>query len=125
MLDQSLGEELMMSSEDVADQMAKASPLWGDEEGFMSEIKLHTDGIRAAQSQWASLSIEDRCETLRAIGESFAGRAETIVARVCEETQKSQVDAWFADLIPNVDLFTYWTGEGKIFCVTKRSAFPL
>ena len=79
----------------------------------MSEIKLHTDGIRAAQSQWASLSIEDRCETLRAIGESFAGRAETIVARVCEETQKSQVDAWFADLIPNVDLFTYWTGEGK------------
>lgn len=79
----------------------------------MSDVKLHTDGIRAAQSQWASLTIDERCETLRAIGESFAGRAETIVARVCEETQKSQVDAWFADLIPNVDLFTYWTGEGK------------
>lgn len=79
----------------------------------MSDVRLHTDGIRAAQSQWAALPIEERCDVLRAIGRSFAGRAETIVARVCEETRKSEVDAWFADLIPNVDLFTYWTGEGK------------
>jgi acyl-CoA reductase-like NAD-dependent aldehyde dehydrogenase len=79
----------------------------------MSEPRLHTDGIRAAQSQWASLGIEERAETLRAIGDTFAGRAETLIARVCEETQKSQVDAWFADLIPNIDLFTYWAGPGK------------
>ena len=81
----------------------------------MTEMRLHTDGIRAAQSQWASLSVDERADALQTIAGAFADRAETIVARVCEETQKSEVDAWFADLIPNIDLFTYWTTQGKRF----------
>lgn len=79
----------------------------------MSEVRLHTDGIRAAQSQWAALDIDDRAHILGHVSAAFSARAETLVARVCEETQKSPVDAWFADIVPNIDLFTYWTTAGK------------
>ena len=67
---------------------------------------------RAAQAAWGRLSLERRGEHLREIGRRFAARGEEVVAIVCEETKKSAGDAWFADVVPNLDLFDWWTGQG-------------
>ena len=67
---------------------------------------------QAAQVGWARLSLERRGEHLEEIGRRFAARGEEVVRVVCEETKKSEGDAWFADVVPNLDLFDWWTGKG-------------
>jgi len=76
------------------------------------DISAITSAARTAQDAWARLSFERRGEHLREIGRRFAARGEEVVAIVCEETKKSPGDAWFADLVPNLDLFDWWTGKG-------------
>jgi acyl-CoA reductase-like NAD-dependent aldehyde dehydrogenase len=68
--------------------------------------------LRGAQRAWATRSLDDRCEAVRALGEHFARRAEEVAATVVAETQKDPVDAWFSDVVPNLSLFSYWTGAG-------------
>jgi len=40
---------------------------------------------------------------------------------VVSETRKSPADAWFADVVPNLDLFTYWAGPGAKVLSTQRT----
>ncbi len=68
--------------------------------------------VRAAQQAWAAMTVDARCTHLREIGRRFAARAEDVARVVCEETRKHPADAWFADVVPNIDLFEWWTTEG-------------
>ena len=70
------------------------------------------DAVRAAQRAWAAMTMEARCAHLREVGRRFAARADEVARVVCEETGKHAADAWFADVVPNVDLFGWWTSEG-------------
>lgn len=79
-----------------------------------------TAAIRAAQRSWAAETLEARCVHLREIGRRFAERAEDVARVVCEETQKHPADAWFADVTPNLDLFSWWTGPGKKLLAPKK-----
>jgi acyl-CoA reductase-like NAD-dependent aldehyde dehydrogenase len=76
--------------------------------------------IRAAQRAWAAEPLEARCVHLREIGRRFADRAEDVARVVCEETHKHPADAWFADVVPNLDLFSWWTGPGKKLLAPKK-----
>lgn len=68
--------------------------------------------VRAAQTSWAQTPLSVRCEHIQQIGRRFAKEGQRIVDTVCKETRKNPGDAWFADVLPNLDLFDYWTGAG-------------
>lgn len=68
--------------------------------------------MRRAQAAWAALPLTERCRVVRSVAAVFSREAERLARVVVEETKKDPTDAWFADIVPNHDLFTYWTGEG-------------
>ncbi|MGM0576776.1 MAG: aldehyde dehydrogenase family protein [Myxococcota bacterium] len=76
--------------------------------------------LRTAQARWAAEPLEARCAHLREIGRRFGARAEEVARVVVEETGKNDADAWFADVVPNLDLFTWWTGAGRKAIRTRR-----
>ncbi len=76
---------------------------------------------RAAQRAWARLPLDRRREDLREVGRRFAARADEVARVVVEETRKHPVDAWFADVVPNLDLFTHWTGRGLAAIAPERA----
>lgn len=76
--------------------------------------------VRAAQRAWAAEPLDARRAHLREIGRRFAERAEEVALVVCEETQKHPADAWFADVTPNLDLFSWWTGPGRKLLAPKK-----
>ncbi|MCC6620177.1 MAG: aldehyde dehydrogenase family protein [Deltaproteobacteria bacterium] len=81
---------------------------------------------RAAQVAWARRPLAERGAIIQDIGRRFAARGEDVARVVCEETKKSPVDAWFADVVPNLDLFDYWGGEGlKAIAWQKAPLSPL
>ena len=67
---------------------------------------------RAAQRQWRALSLKARARILAEIGRRFGAHGPQVADLVRTETRKTPLDAWFADVIPNLDLFTYWTTQG-------------
>lgn len=77
-----------------------------------AELPGTLSAVRAAQARWAGLPLDERCRRVKGVGPVFARRAEEVAALVVRETRKSDTDAWFADVVPNLDLFDYWTSEG-------------
>ena len=67
---------------------------------------------RAAGRAWAATPLDARRDALLRIRDRFAARAADVAATVCAETRKDPVDAWFADVVPNLDLFSWWADEG-------------
>ena len=55
------------------------------------------------------------------VRQRLADRAEELAKLVSEETGKSLADAWFADVVPNLDLFTWWAGPGAKVLKSERS----
>lgn len=78
----------------------------------MADVQSVIAAARAAQAEWAHRSLAERCAIVKRIGERFAARGEEVARVVCEETKKAPVDAWFSDVVPNLDLFDHWTGAG-------------
>jgi len=68
--------------------------------------------MRPAQRAWADLTVAERAGHLKTVARRLVERADDLVAVVERETRKSAADAWFAEVVPNVDLFTWWTGPG-------------
>jgi acyl-CoA reductase-like NAD-dependent aldehyde dehydrogenase len=70
---------------------------------------------REAQPAWAALSFEERGRLLLQVRDTFARRAERLVELLGRENGKPPVEAWFAEIVPNLDLFTYWAKRtGKL-----------
>jgi acyl-CoA reductase-like NAD-dependent aldehyde dehydrogenase len=63
---------------------------------------------RAAQPGWWSLGHEGRAAALLAVRDDFVSQAEELVALVGKENGKPPVEAWFAEILPNIELFSYW-----------------
>ncbi len=84
---------------------ASASPATQDLSGTVA-------AMRAAQLSWARTPLAERAALVRRVGDQLAARAEELARVVCEETRKDPVDAWFADVVPNLELFAHWTGPG-------------
>ena len=68
--------------------------------------------VKQAQAAWAARPLAERCRLVRSIKTHFARRANDIASVVVAETKKDPTDAWFADVVPNLDLFDYWTTDG-------------
>ena len=89
------------------------------------------DGARAvqlareAQPAWAALSFEERGRLLLRVRDTFAARAEQLVELLGRENGKPPVEAWFAEVVPNLDLFTYWARRtGKLLRDEKVGLDP-
>ena len=70
------------------------------------DLSKTTAAMRAAQRAWSDLPIATRAQHLQAVGRRLAKPAEDLADVVQRETGKSAADAWFADVVPNLDLFT-------------------
>jgi acyl-CoA reductase-like NAD-dependent aldehyde dehydrogenase len=77
------------------------------------DLSRETAALRQAHVAWAARTLDDRAAVLRTIGKRFAARAEDIAATVGAETKKDGADAWFTDVVPNLDLFEWWAGAGR------------
>ncbi len=76
-------------------------------------MKEGSDGaVRAAQASWVALGLTGRAAHLREVARRFTDSADALAELVVAETGKAAADAWFADIVPNLDLFTWWTGPG-------------
>lgn len=76
---------------------------------------------REAQAGWASSPLDRRVALMREVSRRFAARADELAASVCAETRKASTDAWFADIVPNLDLFAWWTGPGLALLRPQRA----
>lgn len=82
----------------------------------------HTiSAMRIAQRAWAEMPIATRAAHLLQVRRRLVDRADELAAVVQRETKKSAADAWFADVVPNLDLFTWWTGPGAKVITHERS----
>ncbi|MBN1770735.1 MAG: aldehyde dehydrogenase family protein [Deltaproteobacteria bacterium] len=80
---------------------------------------------REAQPAWAARSFEERGRLLLGVRDTFAERAETLVELLGRENGKPPVEAWFAEIVPNLDLFTYWAKRtGKLLRDEKVGLDP-
>ena len=75
---------------------------------------------RAAQPEWAALSFAERGKKLLAVRDRFAARAEEIVDLLVRENGKPSVEAWFSEIIPDLDLFAYWAKNAEKMLRTEK-----
>jgi acyl-CoA reductase-like NAD-dependent aldehyde dehydrogenase len=64
---------------------------------------------RAAQREWAELSVDARVDKLEGLKDRILDRAETIAALVHEEMGKPEVEALLGEVLPSADVVSYWT----------------
>lgn len=69
---------------------------------------------RAAQSDWATLSIGDRCNKLRVLGERIMASRNDLAEAVVRESGKPRVEALFADIFVALDSAKYWSANAVV-----------
>jgi acyl-CoA reductase-like NAD-dependent aldehyde dehydrogenase len=77
---------------------------------------------RAAQPGWAACSFAERARFVLAARDRFARNADAMVDLLVRENGKPSVEAWFAEIVPNLDLFTYWATNAERMLRTERVA---
>jgi len=77
---------------------------------------------RAAQSEWAKVSIRDRCAKLRNLGECIMALRNELADAVVLESGKPRVEALFADIFVALDSAKYWSQNAASVLRTKRVA---
>jgi succinate-semialdehyde dehydrogenase/glutarate-semialdehyde dehydrogenase len=75
---------------------------------------------RAAQSDWAKLSIGDRCAKLRVLGECLLTSRNELADAVVRESGKPRVEALFADIFVALDSAKYWSKNAANALRTQR-----
>ncbi len=75
---------------------------------------------RAAQPAWAELGFEARGKLLQRVRDLFADRAEALVDLLGRENGKPPVEAWFAEILPDIDLFNYWIRQTPRFLKDEK-----
>ena len=78
------------------------------------------EAARAAQAAWGDLGFAARRELLRQVRDRFAARAEALVELLGQENGKPPVEAWFAEILPDIDLFNYWLRETPRFMADEK-----
>lgn len=63
---------------------------------------------QAAQPVWQALSYRERGRALKAVRERFLSRDREIVDILTRETAKPEAEVYFAEILPNADLFDYY-----------------
>ncbi len=64
---------------------------------------------RKAQAAWAEVNVRDRVALLREVKGRILSRAEEIADLVMRECGKPLEEALLAEVLPNADLFEYWS----------------
>ncbi len=67
---------------------------------------------RAAQPGWAALDVRERARLLMRVRDRFAERSEELVDLLVREGGKPPVEAWYAEILPDIELFNYWCKAG-------------
>ena len=64
---------------------------------------------RAAQKEWAKVSIRERCEKLRRLRECIMASRNELAGAVVSESGKPRAEALFADIFVALDSADYWS----------------
>src|SRR5882724_2705615 len=75
---------------------------------------------RAAQSEWAKVSIRDRCAKLRVLGERILASRNELADAVVLESGKPRVEALCADIFVAVDSAKHWSENAAAVLRTQR-----
>ncbi|MFO0661202.1 MAG: aldehyde dehydrogenase family protein [Polyangiaceae bacterium] len=94
-----IGEAPVMSPEDVRDRVERA---------------------RRAQRSWALLSVEERCQRLRAVRDAVVDGAEELVDVLCREAGKPRQEALMTEVLVLADLFTWICDRAPSTLAPKR-----
>jgi len=84
---------------------------------LVPEIVAHA---RAAQNEWAKISIPDRCAKLRILGDCIMASRNDLADAVVRESGKPRVEALFADLFVALDSAKYWSQNAASALRTQR-----
>ena len=84
----------------VVGQFEKTPP------SLVPEIVAHA---RAVQSEWAKVSVRDRCAKLRTLCEGILAARNALADAVVFESGKPRVEALFADIFVALDSAKYWS----------------
>jgi acyl-CoA reductase-like NAD-dependent aldehyde dehydrogenase len=79
---------------------------------------------RAAQAEWAGLSVAARAERLRSAGRSLLEGAEELAELIRAETNKPLGESYSGDVLGVADLFEYWCAAGPAMLRPRRGAIP-
>ncbi len=77
---------------------------------------------RAAQTEWANVSIRDRCAKLRTLCERILAARNELADVVVRESGKPRVEALFADILVALDSTKYWSEHAAALLRTERVA---
>jgi succinate-semialdehyde dehydrogenase/glutarate-semialdehyde dehydrogenase len=107
------------------DALPSINPATGEVVGhFERTLPAHVGEIvsraRAAQSDWARLSIGDRCAKLRVLGERILASRNELAEAVVRESGKPRVEALFADIFVALDSAKYWSVNAANALRTQR-----
>jgi acyl-CoA reductase-like NAD-dependent aldehyde dehydrogenase len=107
------------------DTLPSINPATGEVVGhFERTLPAHVGEIvsraRAAQSDWARLSIGDRCAKLRALRERILASRNELAEAVVRESGKPRVEALFADIFVALDSAKYWSANAANALRTQR-----
>lgn len=75
---------------------------------------------RLASQEWSKRPYADRAQKLRDVRNAFANAGEQIVEVLSNEIGRPAAESWFAEVIPNVELFDYWIKNAKRFLKTEK-----
>ncbi|MDY0001443.1 MAG: aldehyde dehydrogenase family protein [Polyangia bacterium] len=77
--------------------------------------KLAVERARAAQVSWAEAGFSRRASLLIEARDLFVKKAPALVELLVKENGKPPVEAWYSEILPNVELFTYWAKSAERF----------
>src|SRR5437868_14699105 len=75
---------------------------------------------RAAQREWATVPIRERCRRLRALRQRIMASRNDLAEAVVRESGKPRVEALFADIFVALDSAEYWSKNAESALRTRR-----
>src|SRR3954449_9042234 len=78
-----------------------------------AQVRQAVQRARAAFRIWGRLDFGERREQLLRVRDRMLDRADDIVARICEETGKTQFEAMFTELFVTADLIDFYARHGE------------
>jgi acyl-CoA reductase-like NAD-dependent aldehyde dehydrogenase len=78
------------------------------------------DRARAAQAEWARLTVSERCSAVRRLRNALFESREEIIGVITRETGKPRVEAIFAEIILALDTADYFVRHAPLWLRPRR-----
>lgn len=80
----------------------------------IEQISALVERAREAQAAWAALPLGERARRLALLRRRFLDAAEELASLLEEENGRPRTESWIAEILPNADLFDFWSRKGPV-----------